>query len=169
MSILYNFIKSKSIKELREQGHVMTGKLINSFVEQNEQTPTGGRIKILVQDYGLIQNEKYLVKNLQFSRNGGKNGYVSGILNFAKERGLSEQVAWKIIRKHYKGERHPMSGASKYSTNGRRTGWIQQVIGERDFQLGNDFISLAGNLKTNEVFPALISAFKDGFARYFGS
>lgn len=168
MSILYNFIKNKSIKELTGQGHVMTGKLINSFSEVNEKTPDGSKIKIYLESYGLIQNEKYLVKKLAFRQGGKDNGYVAGILRFAEHRGLSESIAWRIIRKHYKANRHPMDGAYKYSNNGRRTGWIQQVLNDRTFELGEDFLSIPSNLKVTEVFPALIAAFKDSYVKYFG-
>lgn len=165
MSILYNFIKEKSINELKSQGHQMTGKLISSFRKESIKTSDGYRLRIFVEDYGISLNAPYLRK---VGKNGSHSGYVAGILRFAEHRGLDKSTAWKIIRAQQKGESHPMPGSFKYSKNGRRIRWIENSVNEsRDFEIGSDFIELKSGLKAGEVFPALISSFRRGMAKYF--
>jgi len=121
-------------QELKAQGHVLTGQLLNSI--RFELTREGSKIVgvFFAADYGLIVNFGVKAANIPYG--GGKTGaktskYIQGLFSFFRRKGLSERESLSAAfatAKTHKREGMPSRGSFKYSENGRRTGWIKEAL-----------------------------------------
>ena len=111
-----NLLIGKSIEELKDQGHVNTGKGIKSL--RYEIVQTGNSLEL------LVKGERYLV----YLSEGTKPHFppIAEILKWVKQRNIggtpkeSKRAAWAIATKISK-KGTPLSGSFKFSKNGRRT------------------------------------------------
>lgn len=108
--------------EFEQQGHKATGKGLDSIHEVIEQTDSGFLIKIVALDYLIYVN---------MGRDAGKMPPVSKIKEWVKvvitqDEQAAESIAWAIAKTIEK-EGIPTSGAYRYSSNGRRVGFIDYV------------------------------------------
>lgn len=131
--------------ELRAQGHVATGRGLDSI----EGVVTEESVDRLV---GCILAEDYLVgpvdkgvkaKNIPFGgrqSSGGRSQYIQGLLNWIRivKPSLSDQerksFAFAIANKQRR-EGMPTRGSFAFSNNGRRTGWIKNGIAKNEQKL----------------------------------
>jgi hypothetical protein len=112
-------------KELMAQGHKATGNLVNSFEQRVLELPNSMVLEILMDDYGTYVNEG--------RKAGGKKVPIDVLIQWIYRRGIAsgdkevKNVAFAIQQKIWQ-EGSPTSGSFKFSSNGRRTGFIDFVI-----------------------------------------
>ena len=112
--------------EWRAQGHELTG----SAVKQME-TMVKFEINTLVIE-GLVPD--YMASRSPYTPNSGNktSKYISGLIEYAKKRmGKSDKeaksVAFAIASKH-KREGMPTKASARFSSTGKRTGFIEQAL-----------------------------------------
>ena len=112
-------------KELIEQGHEATGKLINSFEQRVIEVPNSIVIEILMNDYGIYVNEG--------RKPGGKKVPINVLVDWIERKAIVngdkevKSLAFAIQQTIHKGGM-PTKGSFKFSKNGRRKGFIDFVI-----------------------------------------
>lgn len=124
--------------ELRQQGHVLTGALVESLEAQYEETAKGFILRFLANDYGGVLNNGIEPQNVPFREGSGvkTSKVVQGLIGYVEKRmGLKGKralgVAFAILKK-WKKEGMPTQNSYKFSRNGRRKYWIDTV--EKDSQ-----------------------------------
>ena len=119
------FIIKQLQKELIGQGHSATGNLVNSFEQRVIPIPDGMALEILMDDYGTYVNDG--------RRAGGKKVPINVLVEWIERRAIAngdkevKSIAFAIQQTIFK-EGSPTSGSFKFSTNGRRVGFIDFVI-----------------------------------------
>jgi len=130
-----DFIVDKIKKEITAQGHVATGKLINSIrteIKRTGDTLTG---RIYIQDYGFILDKGVRPGRVPYSRGSGAgtSKYIEALIGWINivRPGMSlmerKSFAFAIATKA-KREGHPTRGSFSFSRNGRRTNWSEHAI-----------------------------------------
>jgi len=124
-------------KELRDQGHVATGKLIRTLRADGIADINRIAGVIYAEDYGLDidrrrrPNELPGVEQLSLELLAG--GWIDAVkpgLDAFEKRRFSINAARRM-----KKEGSPTKGSFKFSKNGRRTGWIKYGIANREDEL----------------------------------
>ena len=120
-----NLLKNELIESLKDQGHYNTGRLAESL--EVEITQQGGIMKATIRmlDYGLILETGVPASRVPF---GGQRGAFSEYL-----QGLMDSYGWDLgtairVAKTAKIEGRPTAGSFKFSKNGKRTGFIADVL-----------------------------------------
>lgn len=115
-------------RELEEQGHVVTGKLVDSLRGELEVSIDRASFHFYSLTYGRDLDTGISPDQLEFAE------HYAAILKWARavRRGDSERMvrrfAYNTTKKHIKVG-IPTAGSYKYSKNGRRTGWIKNSYG----------------------------------------
>ena len=123
-------------KELRAQGHVLTGRLVQSFevvTDQNAFEITAG---VKMAFYGEWVNTGIKPINIPFQRGSGKKSskYIDGLIDFFRRRGLSDKEARRAAfatATIHKREGYPTKASRRFSSTGRRTGALNIAIARR--------------------------------------
>jgi len=124
--------------ELRQQGHVLTGSLVNSMelriVEGKDQVI--GTISF--QDYGAFVERGVPAPRIPFSRSSGRGGtskYIQGLIRFFQIKGLpgneAIRAAFATANKH-KREGMPTRASYRFSSNGARTGFVTRRLAQAE-------------------------------------
>lgn len=120
--------------EWKRQGHELTGKAAQSIEEQVTQTANGTRIDFYIQDYMARINEGVPSNRIPYSPGSGARSskYIQGLtryarLRFGANRKEAERIAFAIARAHLR-EGLPSLRSKRYSSTGRRTGFIEQGL-----------------------------------------
>jgi len=126
-------------KELKAQGHYLTGKL-NDSIEYDIRVEGDFVIaEMEIEDYGLSMEFGIKPQNIPYSpgSGAGTSQYIQGLISFWNKRGVtgSEGVraAFATAAKHKK-EGMPTRSSFAFSTTGARTGFATTVL-ERDLEL----------------------------------
>lgn len=118
-------------KELRLQGHTLTGKLGRSIEAVVKKRVDEWTIDFLHEQYGAPVNRGVSAGRIPYSpgSGAGTSEYIKGLIRWVQLRGIApgfagaKKIAFAIAAKHKK-EGMPTRGSYKFSNNGRRTGWI---------------------------------------------
>jgi hypothetical protein len=120
--------------EWKAQGHNLTGsavKQMETFVKFEINTLI---IEGLVPDYMAINNQGVPANKIPYYPGSGNktSKYISGLIEYAKKRmGKSDKeaksVAFAIASKH-KREGMPTKASARFSSTGRRTGFIEIAL-----------------------------------------
>ena len=130
------FLKRKIIDELKKQGHVATGNLINSIEIKTEKTSEGLKGYIIMDGYANILDKGVKANRVPYSGNtggGGTSKYIEaliewiGVIKPSLAQNERKSFAFAIAQKAKK-EGHPTKGSFAYSQNGRRTEWSKFAI-----------------------------------------
>lgn len=124
--------------ELRQQGHVLTGNLVNSM----ELSLIEGKDQIIgtisFQDYGAFVERGVPASRIPFSGSSGRGGtskYIQGLIRFFQIKGLSGneaiRAAFATANKH-KREGMPTRASYRFSSNGARTGFITRRLAQAE-------------------------------------
>ena len=118
--------------ELEEQGHRLSGKLEKSISYEILQEPNAFVIAFDYLKYGIYVNNGVSPQNIPYSGRTGRGGtskYIQALIDYAKARGMTKpkSAAFAIAAKH-KREGMPTKASRRFSANGRRTGFQNQVI-----------------------------------------
>lgn len=113
-------------REFEEQGHSATGTALNSFRADLTSEADTYKINIWGVDYAKYVND---------GRRAGSLPPVDAIEEWVKIRGIAQGdeargVAWAIAKAIEK-EGSPTQGSYKFSNNGRRKGFIDQIAKEQ--------------------------------------
>lgn len=124
---------SEEIKsELKEQGHLHTGKLFNSIKANATTEGKEVALNVDMQDYFEFVNRGVKANRIPYGgrRTGKKRSkYIEALINYFKQKGKSIQeakaAAFATARKH-KQEGMPTKGSYAYSSNSRRLKFIEE-------------------------------------------
>lgn len=121
-------------KTLRAQGHYNTGKLSESIVYS--VTVRGESIFGIIEgpDYAVYLDSGVPASRIPYSGrtgSGGTSQYIQGLIVYFKDRGLptkeARNAAFATAAKH-KREGMPTRASSRFSSTGKRTGFIRESV-----------------------------------------
>lgn len=119
------YLKEELVQSLRDQGHYNKGNLAESLEVEIGQS--GGIMKATIKmlDYGLVLETGVPASKVPY---GGQRGQFSEYL-----QGLMDSYNWDLgtairVAKTAKIEGHPTDSSFSFSKNGKRTGFIADVI-----------------------------------------
>lgn len=127
-------LRKRLIVELSAQGHRNTGALEKSLKYDVQRE--GDKIVAVMTafDYGLVVEFGVPASRIPYGGSGKKGGtskYIQGLVRFFGNKGLSPRealgAAFATARKH-KREGMPTRASYAYSSNGRRTGFVQNTL-----------------------------------------
>ena len=119
--------------EWKNQGHNLTGKAIQ---ELETRIIAGGDIIIqgYVTDYMANINAGVTAANIPYSPGSGASSskYIAGLIEYAKRRMLvgdreAKSIAFAIASRHKK-EGMPSKASVRFSSTGKRTGFIEAAL-----------------------------------------
>lgn len=121
---LFLFVSKQLIKELKRQGHVLTGALIKSLDFEVRKQVDSISIDFLMLKYGRSLNDGIPPERIPYTigrSRGGKSKYIQGLIRFATLRfkvGKKEatSIAFAIATKHKK-EGYPLTKKIKFIDN----------------------------------------------------
>lgn len=134
---LMEYIKMELIKELKAQGHVLTGKTIQSINYDVQLTSNG----IIAQMKGN-ENARRLDEGVGSSKvramyapptyRGGTSDYIDGLTTYFEDRGFgseSKRLAFATANVAF-STGHPTPNSSRFSNapGGRRTGFVRHTL-----------------------------------------
>lgn len=122
--------------EFKEQGHNMTGELMNSLKYKIKIEANKAIIEYSLYNYGMVLNYGVTPDRVPYSQGSGAktSKFIDGLKRFVKLRigktgKEGESIAFAIARK-MKKEGMPTNNSKTYSKNGRRLNWIGEGINE---------------------------------------
>ena len=125
-------LEISAVKELVDQGHRATGKLVNSVETRVITNSLGFSLILLAEQYGIFVDSG--------RRPRAKKVPVMALVEWVKTKAIARndqeafRVAYAIQQKIFL-EGIPTRNAFKYSRNGRRVGWIDFVAQELSNEL----------------------------------
>lgn len=129
-------------KELKQQGHVNTGALRDSIVYEVKYTDRGFTATMYAADYAIIVDLGVKANRIPYSGrsgNGGTSLYIQGLVSFFQRKGLGEKealgAAFATAKVHSR-DGMPSRASFRFSRNGRRTGFVTEVINGKTEKLG---------------------------------
>jgi hypothetical protein len=148
--------------EWRAQGHELSGSAIKQMETVVKFEINTLVIEGLVPDYMAINNSGVTAARIPYTPNSGRppSKYISGLIDYVKRRmGKSDKeaksIAFAIASKHKK-EGMPTKGSVRFSTTGKRTGFIEQALEKNSAK----FIELIENAITFSVEATIESYYK---------
>jgi hypothetical protein len=148
--------------EWRAQGHELSGSAVKQMETLVRMEINTLVIEGLVPDYMAINNSGVTAARIPYTPNSGRppSKYISGLIDYVKRRmGKSDKeakgIAFAIASKHKK-EGMPTKGSVRFSTTGKRTGFIEQALDKSSPK----FIELIENAITFSVEATIESYYK---------
>jgi hypothetical protein len=148
--------------EWRSQGHELSGSAVKQMETLVKFEINTLVIEGLVPDYMAINNEGVPSNKIPYYPNSGRktSKYIDGLIDYVKRRmGKSDKeakgIAFAIASKH-KLEGMPTKGSVRFSTTGKRTGFIEQALDKNSPK----FIELIENAITFSVEATIESYYK---------
>jgi hypothetical protein len=148
--------------EWRAQGHELSGSAVKQMETVIREEIATIVIEGYIPDYMAINNSGVTADRIPYTPNSGNktSKYISGLIDYVKRRmGKSDKeakgIAFAIASKH-KREGMPTKASVKYSSTGRRTGFIEQALEKSSPK----FIELIENAITFSVEATIESYYK---------
>jgi hypothetical protein len=148
--------------EWRAQGHELSGSAVKQMETVIREEIATIVIEGYVPDYMAINNSGVTAARIPYTPNSGRppSKYISGLIDYVKRRmGKSDKeakgIAFAIASKHKK-EGMPTKGSVRFSTTGKRTGFIEQALDKNSPK----FIELIENAITFSVEATIESYYK---------
>jgi len=148
--------------EWRAQGHELSGSAVKQMETVIREEIATIVIEGYVPDYMAINNSGVTAARIPYTPNSGRppSKYISGLIDYVKRRmGKSDKeakgIAFAIASKH-KREGMPTKGSVRFSTTGKRTGFIEQALDKNSPK----FIELIENAITFSVEATIESYYK---------
>jgi len=148
--------------EWRTQGHELSGSAVRQMETLVKMEVNTLIIEGLVPNYMAINNSGVMANRIPYTPNSGRppSKYISGLIDYVKRRmGKSDKeakgIAFAIASKH-KREGMPTKGSVRFSTTGKRTGFIEQALDKNSPK----FIELIENAITFSVEATIESYYK---------
>jgi hypothetical protein len=148
--------------EWRAQGHELSGSAVKQMETMVRMEINTLVIEGLVPDYMAINNKGVPSNKIPYYPGSGRktSKYIDGLIDYVKRRmGKSDKeakgIAFAIASKH-KREGMPTKGSVRFSTTGKRTGFIEQALDKNSPK----FIELIENAITFSVEATIESYYK---------
>jgi hypothetical protein len=148
--------------EWRAQGHELSGSAVKQMETVITEEINAIVIEGLVPDYMAINNSGVTAARIPYTPNSGRppSKYISGLIDYVKRRmGKSDKeakgIAFAIASKHKK-EGMPTKASVRYSSTGKRTGFIEQALDKSSPK----FIELIENAITFSMEATIESYYK---------
>jgi hypothetical protein len=148
--------------EWRAQGHELSGSAVKQMETVIREEIATIVIEGYIPDYMAINNSGVTAARIPYTPNSGRppSKYISGLIDYVKRRmGKSDKeaksIAFAIASKHKK-EGMPTKGSVRFSTTGKRTGFIEQALDKNSPK----FIELIENAITFSVEATIESYYK---------
>lgn len=129
------------VVEWRRQGHELTGKAAQSIEERVTTRAGATRIEFYIEDYMARISEGVPANRIPYSPGSGaaSSKYIQGLtryarLRFGASRKEAERIAFAIARTHLR-EGLPSLGSKRFSSTGRRTGFIETALDDEEERL----------------------------------
>jgi len=130
---LMALIKREFIEELKDQGHINNGSLANSM--SYEVNIVAGSIiaEMYALDYAIILDTGVKPSRIPYRRGSGAgtSNYIKGLIDYFRSKGFGEDEAKGFsfaTANVQKREGMPTRNSFEYSSNGRRTGFIDATL-----------------------------------------
>jgi hypothetical protein len=140
--------KEAVILAWKAQGHDLTGNAVQQMETQIIMTAEGAVINGLVVDYMIPTNTGVTAARIPYTPGSGRktSKYIDGLINYVKLRmGKSDKeakgIAFAIASRHKK-EGMPTKASAKFSSTGKRTGFIDEALSGKEQQFA-EMIELA--------------------------
>lgn len=132
---LSRYVIDRLRREWIDQGHNLSGEMVKSLEAKVSRKADGFVFAFLGNEYGDPVNTGVPSERIPYTpgrSKGGKSQYIQGLIRYAERRmnlrgKEAVSAAFAIARKH-KREGMPTRASYRYSKNGRRTGWIDQLM-----------------------------------------
>ncbi len=123
-------------KEIKAQGHVLTGEFLNSIETEISYERGSITITLLWSEYGNYLERGVKKNRIPFRLGSGKKSskFIDSLIAYFEKRGLSGKEAKGAAfatAKKQKEEGMPTRNSYKFSSNGRRTGMIERVVEDK--------------------------------------
>ena len=148
--------------EWRAQGHELSGSAVKQMETVIREEIASIVIEGYVPDYMAINNQGVPSNKIPYYPGSGRktSKYIDGLIDYVKRRmGKSDKeakgIAFAIASKHKK-EGMPTKGSVRFSTTGKRTGFIEQALEKNSPK----FIELIENAITFSVEATIESYYK---------
>jgi hypothetical protein len=148
--------------EWRLQGHELTGSAVKQMETMVRMEINTLIIEGFVPDYMAINNQGVPANRIPYYPSSGRktSKYIDGLMKYVQQRmGKSDKeakgIAFAIASKHKK-EGMPTKGSVRFSTTGKRTGFIEQALDKNSPK----FIELIENAITFSVEATIESYYK---------
>jgi len=148
--------------EWRAQGHELSGSAVKQMETVIREEIATIVIEGFVPDYMAINNEGVPSNKIPYYPGSGRktSKYIDGLIDYVKRRmGKSDKeakgIAFAIASKHKK-EGMPTKASARYSSTGKRTGFIEQALEKSSPK----FIELIENAITFSVEATIESYYK---------
>jgi hypothetical protein len=148
--------------EWRAQGHELSGSAVKQMETVIREEIATIVIEGYIPDYMAINNSGVTAARIPYTPNSGRppSKYISGLIDYVKRRmGKSDKeakgIAFAIASKHKK-EGMPTKASVRYSSTGKRTGFIEQALEKSSPK----FIELIENAITFSVEATIESYYK---------
>jgi hypothetical protein len=148
--------------EWRAQGHELSGSAVKQMETVIREEIATIVIEGYIPDYMAINNSGVTADRIPYYPNSGRktSKYIDGLIDYVKRRmGKSDKeakgIAFAIASKHKK-EGMPTKGSVRFSTTGKRTGFIEQALDKNSPK----FIELIKNAITFSVEATIESYYK---------
>jgi hypothetical protein len=149
----------------RAQGHELTGNAVRELETRIIQTSTLSIIDGLVVDYMVPNNTGVTAARIPYSPGSGAktSKYIEGLIRYAKQRmGASDKeakgIAFAIASRHKK-EGMPTVASAKFSSTGKRTGFIEAALDSKQAefeQIINDAIEEAITVTIDNYYKSVL-------------
>ena len=149
---IMQFLQEKLRKELADQGHKHTGKLINSITFEVEEKRGGVTGLIWMETYGEYVETGVPASKIPFTLGSGRktSKYIKALIDYFTKKGLptreAKGAAFGTAIKH-KREGMPTRASKRFSKTGKRTGFITETIKNNE-----TYIETTIQQKTAEVY-----------------
>jgi len=137
------FLKQALLDEWRRQGHFESGKIVEEIDYEIERD--FGRTSLIAKmyPYGIYIEKGVAAANIPFSPGSGvrKSKYIAALMSYAARRITggdlvrAKSVAFAIAHKQ-KREGMPTRGSYRFSSTGKRTGWINDALEKNKDKIG---------------------------------
>ena len=148
-------------KELRGQGHVLTGNLLKTAKADVEPTSDAITGRILMNSYFSYLERRLPAAKVPYTPGSGRKSskVVAALERFWKLKGLSpkeaKSAAFATLRK-WKKEGRPTAASYRFSKNGRRTGFLEHTVN----QVAANGAGILSRGASNEIEKALAAAIR---------
>lgn len=151
------------IQELEDQGHRATGRLIASVVAKVKAMMNDIELELSHLDYGIIVNTGLSPERVPYSRGSGAKSskFIDALMGWIRLKGIAGGLE-KTVRSiafamatTMKKEGIPTKGSYRFTSNGRRTMWIDYIYDRYNVQWQEDVEILAGDY-IEEAFDAML-------------
>lgn len=150
VNTILDLLIKKFKEELRNQGHVSTGRLESSFEAKVLITGSGVIGYVYAEGYGLTLNTG-LTPDQVIARG---QDHLSGLIRYFQFKGLSGRELFRAAYSTWNAHKTvgiPTPGSFSFSRNGRRTGWIDVVLNENEEFVRKEIEVDAFNVLENDL------------------